>query len=83
MDRIDNTLGYTQENCRMVCWGYNLTKNNYTDRDVHAFAISTTLQFVHKNMQKELLKLLPDHCLEYFPSGNKHAKVIKEIQVGG
>ena len=81
LDRIDNSLGYTQENCRIVCWGYNLIKNNYTDRDVNAFVISMMLQFIHKDSRKDLLNMLPEYCLEFLPTQSKHSKLIKEVQV--
>ncbi len=34
IDRIDPSRGYTKENCRMVCWWYNITKYTYTDEEV-------------------------------------------------
>lgn len=37
-DRIDNSLGYTEDNCRLVCWMYNVAKNSYTDEDVMRMA---------------------------------------------
>ncbi|MBL1141851.1 MAG: hypothetical protein HND53_07455 [Proteobacteria bacterium] len=80
LDRIDNSLGYTQENCRIVCWGYNLIKNNYTDRDVNAFVISMMLQFIHKDTRLDLLNMLPEYCLEFLPTQSKHSKLIKEVQ---
>jgi len=33
VDRIDNTKGYTPDNCRMVIWMANLAKNSYSDID--------------------------------------------------
>jgi len=40
VDRIDNTKGYTTDNCRLVVWIYNLAKNNYADEDVAHLAQS-------------------------------------------
>ena len=31
IDRIDNTKGYTMDNCQVVIWGYNCAKGPYTD----------------------------------------------------
>lgn len=38
IDRIDNTKGYTQDNCRVVIWGYNSAKGVDTDIDVMIMA---------------------------------------------
>jgi hypothetical protein len=34
IDRIDSAKGYTQENCRMVVWAYNVAKAEWGDQDV-------------------------------------------------
>jgi hypothetical protein len=34
IDRIDNTKGYTKDNCRIVCVIYNKAKSDYNDEDV-------------------------------------------------
>lgn len=34
VDRIIPKIGYTQENCRLVCAGYNLAKAEWTDEEV-------------------------------------------------
>lgn len=34
VDRIDNTKGYTQKNCQLVVWMYNLAKSDYSEKDV-------------------------------------------------
>lgn len=31
VDRIDPHKGYTKDNCRVVCWWYNLAKSNWDD----------------------------------------------------
>lgn len=38
IDRIDSSLGYFEENCRMVVLQYNLAKNAWTNQDVIQFA---------------------------------------------
>ena len=70
IDRINNNAGYTPSNCRLVCWGYNLVKNNYTDREVIAFCLATVLQAVPTNMQSQLLHALPALVRSCLPSGN-------------
>lgn len=34
LDKIDPTKGYTKDNCRVVCWWYNVTKQRYSDEEV-------------------------------------------------
>jgi len=34
IDKIDPYKGYTQDNCQVVCWWYNITKQQYTDEEV-------------------------------------------------
>ena len=34
IDKIDSTKGYTKDNCRVVCWWYNLAKSNWDDDTV-------------------------------------------------
>lgn len=38
VDRIDSKLGYTQGNCRVVCWIYNMAKSEWSDEVVMTFA---------------------------------------------
>lgn len=38
VDRIDSKLGYTQDNCRVVCWIYNMAKSEWSDEVVMTFA---------------------------------------------
>lgn len=33
VDRINNNLGYTKNNCQLVIWMYNLAKNKFTEVD--------------------------------------------------
>lgn len=33
IDRIDNSIGYTNENCRVVCWCFNAGKNHFVISD--------------------------------------------------
>lgn len=42
IDRINPSLGYTKENCRVVVWIYNVCKQTYTDEDVMKLAKSLT-----------------------------------------
>lgn len=35
LDRIVPELGYTTQNTRVVCWWYNVTKQQYSDKDVY------------------------------------------------
>jgi hypothetical protein len=34
IDRVDNKKGYTQDNCRVVVWIFNLAKATWTDAEV-------------------------------------------------
>jgi len=34
IDKIDPKKGYTKDNCRVVCWWYNLAKSYYSDETV-------------------------------------------------
>lgn len=38
IDRKDSSLGYTKENCWVVCWMYNVAKSNWKHADVLALA---------------------------------------------
>lgn len=38
LDRIDNTRGYTQDNCRWVLWAVNLLKHTGTDAEMFEIA---------------------------------------------
>ncbi|MFK5948397.1 MAG: hypothetical protein QM500_06470 [Methylococcales bacterium] len=40
IDRIDNTKGYTKDNCRIVVWMFNLAKNNYKDTDLMKLSLA-------------------------------------------
>ena len=40
IDRIDSSIGYTQENSRLVCWAYNLAKGTWTDEIVEVWVKS-------------------------------------------
>jgi hypothetical protein len=35
IDRIDNDLGYTKDNCQMVVWIYNCSKNTFNSKDLY------------------------------------------------
>lgn len=38
IDRIDNKIGYTIDNCRLVCLGFNMLKSTCTDEDAFRVA---------------------------------------------
>lgn len=38
IDRKDPKRGYTQDNCQLVCWGYNAAKSNFSEEDTLAIA---------------------------------------------
>ena len=40
IDRIDSSIGYTKENCRMVVTIYNYAKNEFSDADVRKMALA-------------------------------------------
>lgn len=70
IDRIDNNGDYIESNVRLVCWGYNLVKNSFTDREVMAVSLATILQTVPQQLRPDLVKLLPPFVVSTLPSGN-------------
>ena len=34
IDKINPELGYTKDNCQIVCWWYNVSKQRFTDEEV-------------------------------------------------
>lgn len=38
LDRIDSSLGYTEDNTRVVCWLFNQMKGQFSDEDFEAVA---------------------------------------------
>jgi len=48
IDRINNDLGYTEDNCQMVIWIYNCSKNTFDPKDLY-------------KMCKALIKNYEDH----------------------
>lgn len=34
VDKIDPSKGYTEDNCQVVCWWYNVSKQRFTDDEV-------------------------------------------------
>lgn len=71
IDRIDNSVGYILSNCRMVCWGYNLSKNKFTDRDLNALAVALLIQSVPKMARENLLDMIPNVLLSSLPTGHQ------------
>jgi len=47
-DKIDPSKGYTKDNCRVVCWWYNLAKSIYSD-EVVLDLMKTTVKFIERN----------------------------------
>jgi hypothetical protein len=41
VDKINPYLGYTQDNVQIVCWGYNVAKQRFTDEEIIEFWKST------------------------------------------
>jgi hypothetical protein len=70
IDRIDNNVGYIPSNCRIVCWGYNLCKNQFTDREVNALAVSILIQSIPKSLHPQFLDSLPNLLVASLPSGH-------------
>ena len=70
IDRIDNNIGYIPSNCRIVCWGLNLVKSTFTDRDLNALSLSIILSNLPKSCQPELMNLLPPTVIASLPSGH-------------
>ena len=48
VDRIDPDKGYTKDNCQLVVWIYNLSKNRFTHEDLvqfcRAFLVAESLR---------------------------------------
>ena len=72
IDRIDNSIGYIPSNCRMIIWGYNLAKNNYTEREVLNLSLSLILNSVSVSLQNELKNLLPPYLISALPDQTIH-----------
>ncbi len=71
IDRIDNAVGYIPSNCRLVCWGYNLGKHQFTDRDLNTLAISLLIQSLPSAMKDAFLAVMPPVLLASLPSGHR------------
>lgn len=70
IDRIDNNGDYIKSNIRLVCWGYNLVKNSFTDREVVAMSLGTILQAVPSQLHQQIINLLPKAVISTLPSNN-------------
>lgn len=70
IDRIDNSIGYVPSNCRIVCWGVNLVKSSFTDRDLNALSLSLILNNLPKSSHENFLKSLPHNLIASLPSGH-------------
>jgi hypothetical protein len=71
VDRIDNSIGYIPSNCRLVCWGYNIGKYSYTDRDLSALSVALIMQSLPTSVQPAFLELMPPTLLANLPSGHQ------------
>lgn len=76
IDRINNDLGYTQANVRLTCWGYNLCKNSFTDREVSALAVSTVLNALPPKYRDDVVDLLPPQLLNSLPAGSLFMEIL-------
>jgi hypothetical protein len=72
IDRIDNAVGYLESNCRIVCWGLNMAKSKYTDRDLNALSLALVLSHLPTKIQQEVLEYMPKNLLASLPSGNPY-----------
>jgi hypothetical protein len=55
LDQIDPSKGYTKNNTRLVCWGFNRLKGNSTDEEVYLIASRFCTRY--KLLQKKLYGL--------------------------
>lgn len=69
LDRIDNSVGYTNSNTRIVSWGYNVAKNKFSDRDLNNLAIALTASHLSPTARKEFKALLPANLIAGLPAG--------------
>jgi|688.fasta_scaffold213067_2 hypothetical protein len=72
IDRIDNAIGYVESNCRIVCWGLNMAKSKFTDRDLSALALSLVLSHISERNQPEVISCLPKYLMASLPSGSPY-----------
>jgi hypothetical protein len=70
IDRIDNAVGYIPSNCRIVCWCYNLCKNQFTDREVNALALGILIQSIPRALKTQFVDSLPNLLASSLPSGH-------------
>lgn len=69
LDRIDNSVGYTDSNTRVVSWLYNLAKGKFTDRDVNNLAIALIASHLPPSGREDFKKLLPSNLISGLPAG--------------
>lgn len=51
IDRIDNSKGYTKDNCRIVCFMFNIAKGENTDAEVFSMAKAFVDRYTRKMME--------------------------------
>ena len=69
LDRIDNSVGYSNSNTRIVSWQYNLAKGKFTDRDLNNLAVAITASHLSPAARQEFKELLPDNLIAGLPAG--------------
>jgi hypothetical protein len=69
LDRIDNSIGYIDSNVRIVCWGLNLGKNRYTDRDVNNLSLAIIASHLSPWDRQAFSDLLPKNLKANLPAG--------------
>lgn len=51
IDKINPNLGYTKNNCAIVCWWYNVSKQRFTDEEVLKFCTALVENSTKHNVQ--------------------------------
>jgi hypothetical protein len=51
IDKIDPTKGYTPENCQVVCWWYNVSKQQFNDEEVYELCKATVTMYEMNRVQ--------------------------------
>ena len=55
VDRINNSIGYTKDNCQMVVWIYNCSKNDFTEEDLYRMCKAFVKKVGRKRQSTNLL----------------------------
>ncbi len=87
-DRIDNDKGYTKSNVQLVCCIYNLTKNDFVERDLNVLALSLVISNLSPSLVPHLLGQLPpglvnclppDYLDQYLQPENCHTTSLRPV----